>query len=330
LFGTGMNGVLAHERNRLIHGIISARYLQRTYKNAGMIWHSESQLSQGTHDLTLSRSILSSQRHAISEKSSSDYEASSELDELRDTSMSKGRFFSIVEREARNFMLSKQVPLRIRLEKNFSTKDGTDAYVLVLKPKVHISKAKVDALIDPLKRTVFDRLNDNLERIPKSEKLEFSKLVDNLEIHAQNKTVFDAVDLENSDLQRYSRTRRLLGLDEIIDIHGVIGLVQNDHILERISSSLYEDIKIRDKKHKTDSIANLYEYNQLLPTDCRLQKPRHNDLKGNIHQALRAIILSEYQARCKAHSTKFLDKRITYDDYINALNSETKLSLKFW
>ena len=258
------------------------------------------------------------------------YTMDADLNELRDSSMLKGRFFSVIEREARRFVLDEQIPITLKLEKQSTNADfRRDSFVLNVKSNRYISKEKIDQLIASLKQSLLERLSNTLARLEKSEKSEFTSLIDKFDIKLQSKTVFIEDDLYELISFKKIKENKQLGFEDVREIYSLIEVTQDRSILRKISELLSQEIRIRNRMHKTHCVEELYKDEKFIPATFHLQKPQ--SLKGIVKQALRAIVLNESDKLCcNVESTNFLDKHITYSKYLETTNYYTKLTIELW
>jgi hypothetical protein len=241
--------------------------------------------------------------------------------------MIEGRFFSVIEREVRKFVLDEQIPITLKLEKE--SINNIDYFVLNVKCNRYISKEKTNHLIASLKQSLSERLSDSLLRLENFQRSEFKSLIDKFEIHPQTKTIFVENDLYELTSLRKIKEKKQLGFEDIREIHSLLE-VTVDRSLKKISELLEQEIMLRNRKYKSSCVEELYEDEKFIPPKFHLEKPRLHDLKGRIKQALRAIVLNEYKLCCNLESTKFLDKQVSYKSYLETTNHYTKLAIELW
>ncbi len=256
------------------------------------------------------------------------YTMAPELNELRDTSMIKGRFFSVIEREVRKFALNEQIPITLKLEKQ--SINNADYFVLNVNCKRYTLKEKTDHLIASLKQSLLERLSDTLVRLENFQRSEFKSLIDKFEIHPQTKTILVENDLYELTSLKKIKEKRQLGFEDIREIFSLLEVTVDRFLLRKISELLEQEIRLRDRIYKSSCIKELYEDEKFIPPKFHLEKPQSRDLKGRIKQALRAIVLNEYKLCCNVESTKLLDKQVSYRSYLETTNQYTKLVIELW
>ena len=122
-------------------------------------------------------------------------------------------------REARRFVLDEQIPITLKLEKQSTNADfRRDSFVLNVKSNRYISKEKIDQLIPSLKQSLLERLSNTLARLEKSEKSEFTSLIDKFDIKLQSKTVFIEDDLNELISFKKIKENKQLGFEDVREI----------------------------------------------------------------------------------------------------------------
>jgi hypothetical protein len=337
LFKSYATGDVSEEKYNFAQGMVSAENYDILCGNDTSVKSFNTELSENT----LNQSQILSSRHAqiddtgiVTAKTIAGNEIfamAADLDELRDTSVIKGRFFSTIEREARRFVINEQLPFTLELEKRSTSVDSQgDSFVLNVKSNRYISKEKIDSLITSLKGSLSERLYDTLSRLEKSEVSGFKDLIDNFDINLQNNTIVKEDDLYELISFKKVKENKLLGFEDVKEICSLLEVNHDRSILRKVSELLNQEIRIRNRIHKTDCVEELYEDEKFIPAKFRLQKPNSHDPKGIIQQRLRAIVLNEYKLCCNIESSNFLNKHITYEQYLETTNHFTALAIELW
>ena len=95
-------------------------------------------------------------------------------------------------------------------------------------------------------------------------------------------------------------------------------------ILNEISSLLDEYMNNAKRHFDYDCIRELYIHEDVLPEEYQTPKPVLGDSIGLTKEKLRAIVLYEYRRLFRLEGSKFIEGRISYDDYEKQVTELTK------
>jgi hypothetical protein len=119
------------------------------------------------------------------------------------------------------------------------------------------------------------------------------------------------------EIDEASKSNQLISLYKIYQIIRVMEDLQDqDTMITQISEILSDDIKLRNRKFKTNCLDELYRDNDILPTELRIKRPSSTDIVDKIYENLKAIIVHEYKRLYDQYGEQFINGQITYDMYI--------------
>lgn len=93
---------------------------------------------------------------------------------------------------------------------------------------------------------------------------------------------------------------------------------------------LETDMKLRRELYGSDCLEELYHSEDLLPQNLHTPKPRPGHIVDLIYERMRVIILSEYRRLHRLAGLEFINKKITYDDYVQRSERYAIDASKIW
>lgn len=265
-----------------------------------------------------------------------------ELYDVRDISMAQGRFFSIIEREARTLNAKFGKRFTQWLSKRPSLREDKSSYLLSIQPPQNASLDEAHTYRQTLEKGIVQRLKIIAEVLKEPEKTEFAGLIGKLHVIIELKIGKDLESTEywNTNQERMRRwllkkvrekieSKALLNLDDFALLRKYLSTADRKRQEQQLML-LRKDIKTRRQIFGYDCVKELYRDEELLQSSIRLHRPNPNSLSQLNQEAMRAICLSEYRRIRRSSGSEFISGNITYEEYRSRITRSRKLAYDLW
>lgn len=245
----------------------------------------------------------------------------SELVDIRDTSMALGRFFSVLEVEAREFATTVKEDLKFHLKKGASQNLN---FILSMQGVDNISAVDLTIYSQMLEERIREKLSVVLPKIT-GDKDDFIAAVDSFVL----KPLF-AKSASNKEVEKivsFIDTRRgqYIDFEDIKKICDVAIRTESAEILSPLLDLLERDLVLRSERYNINCKKELYR-----GSEPSTKLKAENDIKNKLTESIRAILIHQHSILTQQDAMEFLDAKITYDEYLKRQEYNTYMVLNLW
>jgi hypothetical protein len=255
----------------------------------------------------------------------SSFQMTNELLTMRDTSMTKGRVFSFIEKETDKFSRSNNMQLRFKLSAKMH---GSLVENLILTMSSISAEHAIDMKItaEHFHEFIKNKWIENLPNLSESQKKEYTELMENLQVTFDEKAIVTDLKQLRSTHKKRKESLEFANLREICNIL----LLSNDSAtINEVSRLINKDIEMKKQKYGIDCREEYYKNKGLVPKEL-LSEMESTDTAYSLKESVRAILLFEYNRLSEKDEADFLDGTIDYDVYVERNRKYTDLVLDLW
>jgi hypothetical protein len=271
-------------------------------------------------DLNVKSKIIEHSERSIS------IDISKDLVDLRDTSMSFGRYLSVIEKESTKLTSANDIDIKYSLSIDIPNDSiENEKYILKLSTPSQTGHIELRSMTERLQENIKNKMDDIISKLTATESNEYATLLNKLVVVPDYGKILEP----NFD----DKLKRLnINNFEFKDIKKILDVALSNYdsnVLSQICNLLKNDIELKREKFGVDCLEKLKEIEGLIPQGVLL-KAKRPEMNDEVMKLTKAIILFEYSRLSEIDNQKFLDGKINYDDYLRRNENYINVILDLW